>query len=85
MYYLVYSLYMSLILFASTVMITDYEPILSKFISIPNELSNFSTESFTAGIIESVLDGLNYNCKVTAHNVPVSKLPKRTTYLIKLL
>ncbi|TIB01096.1 hypothetical protein E3P96_02497 [Wallemia ichthyophaga] len=65
-------------------MITDNTPLLSRSVCIPSDLKNLSTESFTAGIVESVLDGFNYKATVSAHSVPTSQHPQRTTILIKL-
>lgn len=70
---------------ANEYMISDNTPILSRSISIPKDLKNLSTESFTSGIVESVLDGLNFKSKVTAHSVPTEQYPQRTTILIKLI
>lgn len=72
-------------LLSPTDMISDNTPILSRSISIPKDLKNLSTESFTSGIVESVLDGLNFKSKVTAHSVPTEQYPQRTTILIKLI
>ncbi|KAJ3195772.1 TRAPP subunit trs31 [Irineochytrium annulatum] len=41
-------------------MITDNEPVISKFISIPKELSSLNAGAFIAGIVEAVLDGSHF-------------------------
>jgi len=40
-------------------MITMNQPPLTQHISVPKDLSQLSCEAFTAGIVESVLDGLD--------------------------
>jgi hypothetical protein len=38
-------------------MISDNEPMIDKFISIPKEISSLNCNAFTAGIVEAVLHG----------------------------
>jgi hypothetical protein len=81
-------------------MIIDNDPPITRNISIPKDLSSLSCSSFTAGIVEAVLDGLGFvssglgsyrdvsqllqPARVTAHNTPAPGMPNRTTILIKL-
>ncbi|KZP32435.1 TRAPP I complex [Athelia psychrophila] len=65
-------------------MIIDNEPAIERYISVPRDMSQLSCSSFTAGIVEAVLDGLGFPARVTAHNTPVQGHPARTTILIKL-
>ncbi|KAI0044369.1 TRAPP I complex [Auriscalpium vulgare] len=65
-------------------MIIDNDPIVTRNISIPRDMSQLSCSSFTAGIVEAVLDGLGFPARVTAHNTPNETYPSRTTILIKL-
>ncbi|CAO1616213.1 unnamed protein product [Sympodiomycopsis kandeliae] len=65
-------------------MISFNTPMYSSGISIPKDMSQLSVEAYTAGIIEAVLDGLGFPARVTAHSVPTSQYPLRTTILIKL-
>lgn len=65
-------------------MISDNEPILTKYISVPKELSQLNCNAFVAGIVEAVLDGCQFPARVTAHTVPIDGFPQRTTILIKL-
>ncbi|KAH0838648.1 NO signaling/Golgi transport ligand-binding domain-containing protein [Lanmaoa asiatica] len=65
-------------------MIIDNDPLLERHISVPRDLSTLSCSSFTAGIVEAVLDGLCFPARVTAHNTPTQQYPSRTTILIKL-
>lgn len=41
-------------------MISDNEPILTKYISVPKELSQLNCNAFVAGIVEAVLDGCQF-------------------------
>lgn len=67
-------------------MIWENAPILSKYASIPAEMGSFTPATFTAGLIEVVLECCGFvGAKVTAHNYPmIPQFPTRTVYLIKL-
>ncbi|OBZ85293.1 Transport protein particle subunit trs31 [Choanephora cucurbitarum] len=65
-------------------MISDNEPVLTRYISVPKELSQLNCNAFVAGIVEAVLDGCQFPARVTAHTVPADGYPQRTTILIKL-
>ncbi|CAO0798615.1 unnamed protein product [Mucor circinelloides] len=65
-------------------MISDNEPVLTRYISVPKELSQLNCNAFVAGIVEAVLDGCQFPARVTAHTVPQDGFPQRTTILIKL-
>lgn len=41
-------------------MIIDNDPPITRYVSIPKEMSQLSTSAFTAGIVEAVLDGLGF-------------------------
>jgi hypothetical protein len=41
-------------------MIIDNDPSITRNISIPRDMSSLSCSSFTAGIVEAVLDGLGF-------------------------
>lgn len=41
-------------------MIIDNDPIIERHISVPRDLSGLSCSSFSAGIVEAVLDGLGF-------------------------
>ncbi|KAH9836611.1 TRAPP complex subunit trs31 [Rhodofomes roseus] len=69
---------------ADEYMIIDNDPPITRNISVPRDMSQLSCSSFTAGIVEAVLDGLGFPARVTAHNTPTDQLPNRTTILIKL-
>ncbi|KAF6766446.1 TRAPP complex subunit trs31 [Ephemerocybe angulata] len=65
-------------------MIIDNDPLLERHISVPRDISQLSCSSFTAGIVEAVLDGLNFPARVTAHNTANAQYPNKVTILIKL-
>jgi len=65
-------------------MIIDNDPIITRYISIPKDMSQLSCSALTAGLVEAVLDGLAFPARVTAHSVPTDAHPLRTTILIKL-
>ncbi|KAI8096872.1 NO signaling/Golgi transport ligand-binding domain-containing protein [Halteromyces radiatus] len=65
-------------------MISDNDPILTRYISVPKELSQLNCNAFVAGIVEACLDGYQFPARVTAHTVPIDGFPQRTTILIKL-
>ncbi|KAG6837211.1 hypothetical protein H0H93_013079 [Arthromyces matolae] len=69
---------------ADEYMIIDNDPPIERHISVPRDMSQLSCSSFTAGIVEAVLDGLGFPARVTAHNTPTTQFPSRTTILIKL-
>ncbi len=41
-------------------MIIDNDPPIERHISVPRDMSQLSCSSFTAGIVEAVLDGLGF-------------------------
>lgn len=41
-------------------MIIDNDPPIERHISVPKDMSQLSCSSFTAGIVEAVLDGLSF-------------------------
>ncbi|KAL1923012.1 uncharacterized protein VTP21DRAFT_9388 [Calcarisporiella thermophila] len=65
-------------------MISDNDPLVSKYISVPKELSQLNCNAFVAGVVEAILDGCQFPSRVTAHTVPIDGYPLRTTILIKL-
>ncbi|KAG9223295.1 hypothetical protein PLEOSDRAFT_1037277 [Pleurotus ostreatus PC15] len=69
---------------ADEYMIIDNDPPIERHISVPRDMSQLSCSSFTAGIVEAVLDGLGFPARVTAHNTPTTQYPTRSTILIKL-
>ena len=64
-------------------MLIDNEPAVSSYISVPREMSQLNCAAFVAGVMEAVLDGSLFPCKVTAHSVPTEQWPQKTVFLIK--
>ena len=80
--------------------VIDNDPLLERHISVPKDFSQLSCSSFTAGIVEAFLDGLNFvrtivslalpsslssqPARVTAHHTPNAQFPSKVTILIKL-
>ncbi|CAG8502234.1 14673_t:CDS:2 [Cetraspora pellucida] len=60
------------------------DPLISKYISVPKELSQLNCNAFLAGIVEAILDGAQFPSRVTAHSLPQEGFPLRTTILIQL-
>ncbi|KAE8144951.1 NO signaling/Golgi transport ligand-binding domain-containing protein [Aspergillus avenaceus] len=64
-------------------MITDNDPLVNTYISVPKEMSMLNCAAFVAGIIEGVCDGCGFEAKVTAHNQPTEMWPGRTVFLVR--
>ncbi|KAI9034324.1 NO signaling/Golgi transport ligand-binding domain-containing protein [Hyaloraphidium curvatum] len=64
-------------------MISDNEPVLTKYISVPKEFATLNCGAFIAGIVEGILDAAQFPARVTAHSVPIDGFPLRTTILMK--
>ena len=50
-------------------MIVDNDPPITRNISVPRDMSQLSCSSFTAGIVEAVLDGLGFVCCQVFHKI----------------
>lgn len=50
-------------------MITDNDPLVNTYISIPKEMSQLNCAAYVAGIIEGVCDSTGFFARVSAHNV----------------
>jgi trafficking protein particle complex subunit 5 len=65
-------------------MVHDNAPMITKFISIPQSMSQLNCGAFLAGIIEAILDStMFFTQKVTAHSTGDETAPQRCTILIK--
>ncbi|KAJ1894128.1 protein particle complex subunit [Kickxella alabastrina] len=64
-------------------MITDNEPAVLKYISVPKEMSSFSPGAFISGIVEAIAECCLCPARVTSHVVPADGLPLRTVILLK--
>jgi len=47
-------------------MIIDNDPSIERYISVPKDMGGLSCSSFTAGIVEAILDGLSFVSTVTS-------------------
>lgn len=52
-------------------MIIDNDPPITKNISIPKDMSTLSCSSFTAGIVEAVLDGLGFVRSISCNHLEI--------------
>lgn len=64
-------------------MITDNEPVVNTYISVPKEMNQLNCAAYVAGIIEGVCDGCGFEAEVSAHNQGTDMWPSRTIFLIK--
>jgi hypothetical protein len=48
------------LIFSLPVMISDNEPVLTKYISVPRELSQLNCNAFLAGVVEAILDSAQF-------------------------
>ncbi|KAL4802088.1 NO signaling/Golgi transport ligand-binding domain-containing protein [Aspergillus unguis] len=64
-------------------MITDNDPLVNTYISVPKEMNQLNCAAYVAGIIEGVCDGCGFEAKVTAHNQPTELWPSRTIFLLR--
>ena len=66
-------------------MISDNDPVVNQYISVPKEMNQLNCAAYVAGIIEGVCDGTAFMARVTAHSVGTDMWPGRTVFLIKFL
>jgi hypothetical protein len=69
---------------ADEYMVYDNNPVLTRSINVPLEMTSLNCSAITAGIVEAILDGWGFPARVTAHSVPQPQFPRRTVLLIKL-
>jgi hypothetical protein len=68
---------------ADEYMITDNDPQLTKYMSVPKEFGSLNCGAFIGGLLEALLDSSGFPCQVTAHSTSNEQFPTRTTYLVK--
>lgn len=49
-------------------MLTDNDPLVLRFVSVPRDMASFNAASFVGGIIQGVLVAAGFPAKVTAHS-----------------
>ncbi|KZF26632.1 TRAPP I complex [Xylona heveae TC161] len=64
-------------------MISDNDPLVNQYISVPKEMNQLNCAAYVAGIIEGICDGTGFAARVTAHSVPTELWPAKTVFLIK--
>ncbi|KAL3423382.1 trafficking protein particle complex subunit 5 [Phlyctema vagabunda] len=68
-------------------MISDNEPLVNQYISVPKEMNQLNCAAYVAGIVEGVCDGAGFPAKVTAHSVGKGEegelWPGKTVFLVK--
>jgi len=68
-------------------MISDNDPLVNQYISVPKEMNQLNCAAFVAGIVEGVCDGAGFPAKVTAHSVGKGEegelWPGKTVFLVK--
>lgn len=65
-------------------MISDYELLVNKFISVPKDYGSFNPGALVAGMVRGMLDGAGFSARVSAHYVEHRDRTKPvTTILIK--
>ena len=50
-------------------MITDNDPLVNTYVSVPKEMNQLNCAAYVAGIVEGVCDGCGFFARVTAHSV----------------
>lgn len=65
-------------------MISDNEPLVNTYISVPKEMSQLNCAAYVAGVMEGVCDGCGMRAGVSAHNGGGGEMwPGKTVFLIK--
>ncbi|KAL8683866.1 MAG: hypothetical protein Q9186_000209 [Xanthomendoza sp. 1 TL-2023] len=64
-------------------MISDNEPLVNQYISVPKEMNQLNCAAYVAGIIEGVCDGCGLKAAVSAHNGGTEMWPGKTVFLIR--
>jgi hypothetical protein len=64
-------------------MISDNDPLVNQFVSVPREMSQLNCAAFVAGIVEGACDAAGFAAAVTAHGVEGELWPGKTVFLVK--
>ncbi|KAI4205143.1 MAG: hypothetical protein LQ348_001205 [Seirophora lacunosa] len=64
-------------------MISDNEPLVNQYISVPKEMNQLNCAAYVAGVIEGVCDGCGLKAAVSAHNGGTEMWPGKTVFLIR--
>eukprot|EP00995_Heteronema_vittatum_P008433 NODE_3634_length_648_cov_365.896494_g1942_i1.p1 GENE.NODE_3634_length_648_cov_365.896494_g1942_i1~~NODE_3634_length_648_cov_365.896494_g1942_i1.p1 ORF type:complete len:128 (-),score=31.12 NODE_3634_length_648_cov_365.896494_g1942_i1:103-486(-) len=63
--------------------IVDDDLMVTRYISVPGDLSGLSCAAFVAGIVRAILDNADFTSKVTAIPTPTPELPNQTRILVE--
>ncbi|KAL8842108.1 MAG: hypothetical protein Q9176_002800 [Flavoplaca citrina] len=64
-------------------MISDNEPLVNQYISVPKEMNQLNCAAYVAGMVEGVCDGCGLKAAVSAHNGGTEMWPGKTVFLIR--
>ena len=64
-------------------MISDNEPLVNQYISVPKEMNQLNCAAYVAGVIEGVCDAGALTANVSAHDGGGEMWPGKTVFLIR--
>ncbi|MCJ1381228.1 TRAPP subunit trs31 [Xylographa soralifera] len=64
-------------------MISDNEPLVNMYVSVPKEMNQLNCAAYVAGVIEGVCDAGAMTAAVSAHNGGTEMWPGKTVFLIR--
>ena len=64
-------------------MVSDNEPLVNAYISVPKEMNQFNAGAYVAGVVEGVCDAGALTARVSAHNAGDEMWPGKTVWLIR--
>lgn len=64
-------------------MLSDNEPMVNGFVSVPREMSQLNCAAYVAGVVEGVCDACGLRAAVSAHNGATELWPSKTVFLIR--
>lgn len=65
-------------------MVSDNEPLVNAYVSVPREMSMLNCAAYVAGVVEGVCDGAGLPARVSAHNVGGDEMwPGKTVFLVR--
>lgn len=68
---------------ASEYMVSDNEPVVNGFVSVPREMSQLNCAAYVAGVLEGVCDACALPAAVSAHNAGSELWPQKTVFLLR--
>ncbi|MCJ1461930.1 TRAPP subunit trs31 [Pseudocyphellaria aurata] len=64
-------------------MLSDNEPMVNGYVSVPREMSQLNCAAYVAGVVEGVCDACGLCANVSAHNAATELWPCKTVFLIR--